>query len=938
MSQTTQAMQALFATSYLSGGNAAYVENLYEDFLRDPQMVEPHWREFFQQLGDGGISHAQIREKFRNLAKSSKYLAGVTSTASHADQKQAQVAALIQAYRCYGHHHAALDPLGLTEPKYVADLELSYHGLNQGDLKTIFNTANWVGASEMTLQALLEALQETYCASIGTEYMHISNTEQVRWIQQRLESVLARPNFSTEQKQRILKLLIMAEGLEKYLGAKYVGQKRFSLEGGESLIPLLDCLIHNASQQQTKEVVIGMAHRGRLNVLVNVLGKSPRELFDVFEGKRDSTTTTGSGDVKYHMGFSSDIKTEQGSLHLALAFNPSHLEIVSPVIIGSVRARQHRRQDNEHKQVLPVVIHGDAAFSGQGVVMETLNMSQTRGFTVGGTVHIIINNQVGFTTSEVIDARSTPYCTDVAKMIEAPIFHVNGDDPEAVIFVTQLALDFRMQFKKDVIIDLVCYRRHGHNEADEPSATQPVMYQRIKKQTPTPKRYAEQLIAAKVCDQALVDRMIADYRATLDAGLDVVSTIKGGSSDKFITDWSPYLNQTWEQGVTASIPLASLQALAKKIESVPDGMTLQPQVAKMMEERRKMTQGESPLNWGYAETLAYATLLQAGYPIRLTGQDSGRGTFAHRHAVLHDYQTGKCYIPLQHINEKQANFTITDSLLSEEAVMAFEYGYATAEPTALVIWEAQFGDFANGAQVVIDQFISSGEQKWGRLCGLVLLLPHGFEGQGPEHSSARLERFLQLCAQNNMQVCVPTTPAQCFHMLRRQVLRPYRKPLIVMTPKSLLRHKLAVSTLQELAQGYFQLVIPEIDKLADEQVQRIILCSGKVYYDLLEQRRASQRSDTAIIRIEQLYPFPVVDVKRELQRYKKAKMVIWCQEEPKNQGAWYALAHRLSNCLLPTQRLEYVGREASASPAVGSNNLHLEQQQALVKQALEGTV
>jgi 2-oxoglutarate dehydrogenase E1 component len=933
-----QLMKALQASSYLSGSNAAYIEELYERYLKNPSSVDKKWQDYFQSLAKTGSapepSHAEIREYFENLSLQKSNGAAIVNLDSTAavvlERKQAQVTQLIDAYRAYGHHNAKLDPLGLLQRVDVPSLDLAYHGLTAADLKTRFNAGALDDLTEASLSEIYEALQKTYCGSLGIEYMHISETEQTRWIQERVELNCAQPRYSAATKRRILEKLIAAEGLEKYLGSKYVGQKRFSLEGGDSLIPLLDRLIEKIASAGSKEIVIGMAHRGRLNVLVNVLGKSPKELFEEFEGKYRNQL--GSGDVKYHLGFSSDLQTENGDVHLALAFNPSHLEIVAPVVAGSVRARQERREDTKRNQVIPIQIHGDAAFAGQGVVMETFAMSQARGFSTGGSIHIVVNNQVGFTISHPLDARSTYYCTDIAKMVQAPIFHVNADDPEAVLFAADLALDFRMQFKKDVVIDLVCYRRHGHNEADEPSATQPVMYQKIKQQASTQQLYALRLIQENVCKENDVETWIKNYRDAMDQGRIVVEL--SSNKNEQTADWSPYLQQEWTAKANTSVPAKRLQQLAETLETLPADFKLQTQVAKMMDDRRKMTRGEIPLNWGYAETLAYASLLEEAYPIRLTGQDSGRGTFAHRHAVLFDQKTGQDYIPLKHLSKKQAAFNITDSLLSEEGVLGFEYGYATTTPSTLVLWEAQFGDFANGAQVVIDQFISSGEQKWGRLCGLVMLLPHGYEGMGPEHSSARLERYLQLCAQHNMQVCVPTTPAQMFHMLRRQMLRPFRKPLIVMTPKSLLRAKLAVSSLNDLTDGQFQSVIPEVDDIKPAHVKRVILCCGKVYYDLLEQRRAEKLDTVAIIRIEQLYPFPEPELRAELERYKKATDVIWCQEEPKNQGAWYQLEHRLVACLAKGQTLHYAGRTASASPAVGYASVHEKQQTLLLKQAL----
>lgn len=925
-------IQALQASSYLSGNNAAYVEDLYEDFLQNPSALEPHWRHYFEELqktAEQEVSHEAVRDQFIQLAKQPR-LAAISSTDAVLERKQSQVTQLIDAYRAYGHYQATLDPLGLLQLPNLPELDPSYYGLTPDDLSAVFNAENFDGFQQATLHDIHAALKRIYCGNIGFEYTHITDIKQVRWLQQRIEGT--HTPLSPEQKKNLLQQLTAAEGLEKYLGSKYVGQKRFSLEGTDSLIPLLNSLIQRAAGQKANDIVIGMAHRGRLNVLVNVLGKAPSILFEEFEGKRKDHLR--SGDVKYHMGFSSDVQTSQGRIHLSLAFNPSHLEIIAPVVEGSVRARQENRGESK-EQVIPVILHGDAAFAGQGVVTETFNCSQTRGYSTGGTVHIIVNNQIGFTTSNPEDARSTPYCTDVAKMVQSPIIHVNADDPEAVLFVIQLAFDFRMQFNKDVVIDLVGYRRHGHNEADEPAATQPIMYNAIKQKPTVRAHYADQLIAEGVITTADADAMVADYRNKLDTGQDVVAEATPGNGGQYAFDWTPYLDKEWTASADTRISLKQLQTLAKALETLPEGMTLQPQVARMMDERCQMTEGKLPLNWGYAETLAYASLVTTGYPIRISGQDSGRGTFAHRHAVLFDYKKGSSYTPLQHISPKQAAFRVIDSLLSEEAVLGFEYGYASTNPQSLTIWEAQFGDFANGAQVVIDQFISSGEQKWGRLCGLVMLLPHGYEGMGPEHSSARLERYLQLCAQHNMQVCVPSTPAQIFHLLRRQMIRPFRKPLIVMTPKSLLRHKAAVSSIKDLTDGQFELLIPEIDTtIKTASVKRVILCSGKVYYDLLEERQAKSRNDVALIRIEQLYPFPEDAVTRELKRYSKAQEVVWCQEEPENQGAWYQIQHRIRASLSKGQTLQYAGREASASPAVGSAGLHHEQQKALVQQAL----
>ncbi|MCP4235947.1 MAG: 2-oxoglutarate dehydrogenase E1 component, partial [Aestuariibacter sp.] len=885
-------MKAWWDSSHMAGANAAYVEALYEAYLDDPQSVSESWRQTFDALPKvEGVelesNHSLIKEQFKKLAALGP-MARVSGAAPKAgsnqsDEKQVKVLQLINAYRFRGHQHANLDPLGLWHQERVRDLELSHHNLSDTDFDTVFNVGSYaIGKETMPLGELFKSLNRTYCSSVGAEYMHITDTEQKRWLQQRIESVEARPQIDRDEKISILKGLVAADGMEKYLGAKFPGAKRFSLEGGDALIPMLKGLITAAGSQGTKEVVVGMAHRGRLNVLVNVLGKNPSVLFDEFSGKHDESL--GAGDVKYHAGYSSDFATPGGNVHLALAFNPSHLEIVNPVVMGSVRARLDRR-DNDSSKVLPVTIHGDSAIAGQGVVQETFNMSQTRGFAVGGTVRIVINNQVGFTTSRTDDTRSTQYCTDIAKMVQAPIFHVNSDDPEAVMFVTKLALDFRNKFKRDVVIDLVCYRRHGHNESDEPNATQPLMYQKIKKH-PVPRQlYADQLIAEGVIGEVEAEKLIDDYRAALDHGACVVEEWRPMTEHS--VDWRPFLGHDWDTPYDGAISVEHLKALGEKVTSYPETHKLHSRVNKVYQDRKAMVAGERMLDWGMAEILAYASIVEAGTSIRMTGQDSGRGTFFHRHAVLHNQKDAEAYMPLQHISDDQGTMEIYDSVLSEEAVMAFEYGYATAEPTCLTIWEAQFGDFANGAQVVFDQFLSSGEAKWGRLCGLTVLLPHGYEGQGPEHSSARLERFLQLCADHNWQVCVPSTPAQVFNMLRRQVVRPMRKPLIVMSPKSLLRHPLAVSSLEELSDGVFHNVIGEVDELDPKGVKRVVMCSGKVYYDLLDQRRKNEQTDVAIIRLEQLYPFPQEECAKIVAEYSHVKDWVWCQEEPQNQGAWY---------------------------------------------------
>lgn len=932
-------MKKFESNSFLFAGNSAYLEELFEVYLDDPQKVPEQWQQCFAKMPMvNGVaadhSHAQIRQQFKDTGRRRHVAAPVSGDVEH-ERKLNRVMRLISAYRSCGHHHAKLDPLQAPRPERP-DLTLEYHGLTKNDLAIEFNCNSYLGisGSQASLGEIYESLKKTYSGSIGIEYTHITDPEQTHWLEQRIESNQCQPQFSNPEKKKILSHLIAAEELERYLGNRYVGQKRFSLEGGDSLIPLLLNMVERAGSQGVKEFVIGMAHRGRLNVLINVLGKAPAQLFQEFEGKLIEEGRTG--DVKYHLGFSSDLRTQGGLLHLTLGFNPSHLEIIAPVIEGSVRARQDRRKDHEHDQVLPLVIHGDAAVAGQGVVMETLNMSQARGYRTGGTVHVIINNQIGFTTSNPLDSRSTLYCSDIMKVVQAPVLHVNGDDPEAVVFAAEIAFDFRMRFKKDVVIDLVCYRRHGHNEADEPSITQPLMYQKIRSHPVTAEIYKDSLTIENCVSQPDVDRLRQEYRDNLEAGHAVVDVIDDDDEEvtDFHVDWSPYLNQKWATQVDTTMSLERIKKLGRSLVSVPEGFAIQRQVQREYDARTKMIAGEIPLNWGCAEALAYAGLLDEGYPVRISGQDSCRGTFSHRQAVLHDNKTGELYTPLANLNDTQENLTIIDSVLSEEAVLGFEYGYTTADPKTLVIWEAQFGDFVNGAQVVIDQFISSGYQKWGRLCGLAMFLPHGYEGMGPEHSSARLERFMQLAAQHNIQVCTPTTPAQCFHMIRRQMIRPYRKPLIVMTPKSLLRHKLVVSSLDDLAHGKFHLVISEIDDLNVDDVTRVVVCGGKVYYDLLELRRAEQKNDVAIVRVEQLYPFPEKELTAELAKYKNAKQVVWCQEEPQNQGAWYASYHHFVACLGSGKELLYAGRDGAAAPAVGHLSLHNAQQKALVADAL----
>jgi 2-oxoglutarate dehydrogenase E1 component len=935
----------------LAAGNDAYVEAMYERYLADPAAVDAGWRDYFAGLGPSApeIAHGPVIEELARRARAprravkldapSNAPAGSPPQGDSQAAKQGAVSRLIQIYANRGHLVADIDPLGLTlrpEPKVLG---LEYLGLAEADLDTEFLTGSRHEAIKprLKLRDIITQLRQIYCGTIGAEFAHVSDETERLWLQERFQIGRLHHAFPAESRKEILRHLTMAEGLERYLATRYPAQKRFSLEGGDSLIPLLEEVIQCGGSHGIEDIVFGMAHRGRLNVLVNVLGKSPEALFSEFEGKYDLQKLKGSGDVKYHKGFSCDVKTPAGNVHVALAFNPSHLEVVNAVVEGSVRARQERRGDANGDQVMPVLMHGDAAFAGQGVIQETLQMSQARAFYTGGTLHVIINNQVGFTTHDPRDTRSTLYCSDVAKMIEAPILHVNGDDPEAVVFAARFALEYRRKFHKDVVIDLVCYRRLGHNEADEPAATQPVMYATIRKKPTTRQLYAEKLSAEGVIQPGEADALVDDYRRGLDEGTPQTKNVLGLIGNKHTVDWTKYHDVDWNDEVHTGVKPALLADLAARVTRFPEGFTLHRQVQKIVDDRRRMASGQAMVDWGFAETLAYASLLEEGYEIRLTGQDSGRGTFFHRHAVGHDQATGATHVPLKHLKPGQPRFRVTDSLLSEEAVLGFEYGYAITDPNCLVIWEGQFGDFANGAQVIIDQFISSGEAKWGRLCGLTLFLPHGYEGQGPEHSSARLERFLQLCAENNLQVCVPSTPAQMFHMLRRQMLRAFRKPLIVMTPKSLLRHKLSVSSFDELTTGMFRCVVNEIDDLDAAAVTRVVFCSGKVYFDLLEARRAEEARNVAIVRIEQLYPFPAEDYAAALRHYPNAREIVWCQEEPQNQGAWYQIRHRLQDALSGSQELLYSGRRPAAAPATGIPQMHSAEQQGLVAAAIKAS-
>ena len=937
--------QAYNNNTFLFGGNAPYVEEMYENYLANPGSVPDSWRDYFDALQhvaavDGSsakdVAHQPVINAFADMAKKGvKQVVMATGADSEMGRKRTAVQQLIAAYRNVGARWADLDPLKRTERDKIPELDLAFYGFNDADQETVFNTSNtFFGKESMSLRELMNALRETYCGTLGAEYMYTTDQNQKRWWQQKLESIRSKPTFSNEKKKQILDRLTAAEGLENYLSKKYPGQKRFSLEGGESFIAAMDEIIQQAGGKGVQEIVIGMAHRGRLNVLVNSLGKMPADLFAEFD--HTAPEDLPAGDVKYHQGFSSDVSTPGGPVHLSLAFNPSHLEIVNPVVEGSVRARMDRRADPLGKQVLPVLVHGDAAFGGQGVNQETLALAQTRGYTTGGTVHIIINNQIGFTTSDPRDMRSSAFCTDIVKMVESPVLHVNGDDPEAVVLAAQLALEFRMEFRQDVVVDITCFRKLGHNEQDTPSLTQPLMYKKIATHPGTRKLYADKL-ATQGLGATLGDEMAKAYRAAMDAGKHTVDPVLTNFKSKYAVDWSPFLGKKWTDAGDTAIPLTEWKRLSEKLTNIPATVTPHQLVKKVYDDRAAMGRGEVNVDWGMGEHMAFASLVASGYPVRLSGEDCGRGTFTHRHAVIHDQKREKwdagTYVPLQNVAENQAPFVVIDSILSEEAVLGFEYGYASNDPNTLVIWEAQFGDFANGAQVVIDQFIASGEVKWGRVNGITLMLPHGYEGQGPEHSSARLERFMQLAADTNMQIVQPTTASQIFHVLRRQMVRNLRKPLVIMTPKSLLRNKDATSPLSEFTRGSFQTVIPESKALKADKVKRVVTCSGKVYYDLVKKREEKGYEDVAILRVEQLYPFPHKAFSTELKKYPNATEVVWCQDEPQNQGAWFFVQHYLHENMMEGQRLGYSGRAASASPAVGYLHLHQEQQKSLVEGA-----
>jgi len=935
-------------SSFLFGGNAPYVEEQYETYLADPDAVTTEWRAWFDALRetpaiDGSDRddepHAPVISSFVELAKRPPRTIVEADTNLRNDsglslaRKQVAVQSLIAAFRTIGTRAADLDPLMWTPPRTYAELTPAYYGLTAADMATTFSTADtFLFDDDATLTELVAALKQTYTGTLGAEFMHLTDAKQRRWWQMQLESRRARPSLQAAEKRRLLERLSAAEGLEKYLHTRYVGQKRFSLEGAEALIPMLDEVVRYGASKKLRAVVMGMAHRGRLNVLVNIVGKPLRALFDEFDEKDPERLP--AGDVKYHKGFTNSVDTPDGPVEVMLAFNPSHLEIVNPVVQGMARAKGELLGSADGIEVLPVEIHGDAAMSGQGVVMETLSLSYTRGHGTGGTLHIVVNNQIGFTTSDPRDTRSSFYTTDIAKMIEAPVLHVNGDDPEAVAMAVRLALDYRTEFRRSVVIDLVCFRKYGHQEQDTPGITQPLMYRAIASHPGVRTRYAQNLIQQGVLTAEEVQGYVSERRERLKQANEA--------------DGSDTASSREEAASAASHPTPSaetLRSLAQRISTVPEGLALHPLVKKMMTGRQEMASGKRPLDWGMGEHLAFASLLGDGISVRLSGQDSARGTFNHRHAVLHDQtrmnRPDGVYVPLDHLGDASGDapghFSVTNSILSEAAVLAFEYGYTTVKRDALVIWEAQFGDFANGAQVVIDQFIAAAAAKWGQRSGLTLFLPHGQEGAGPEHASARLERYLQLSAQDNMRVVQPTTPAQLFHVLRRQALASDRRPLVVMTPKSLLRHPEAVSTFGELSEGAFREILPDaqVEASRASSVERVIVATGKVYFELLEHRRADT-TDTPIIRVEQLYPFPSQQLAAELARYPNLKTVVWCQEESRNQGAWSFVEPQLRELLPTGAKLAYAGPDAGASTAPGYHSAHVARQAALVEQAFTG--
>jgi len=993
MARQDKANDQFSLTSFLYGGNAGYIDELYAQYGRDPASVDAEWRDFFAGLRDdaadvvknaegaswrtrgwplaangelvsaldGDWSQVEKHIDTRLKAKAATGGASVSDAEiMRATQDSVHAIMMIRAYRMRGHLHANLDPLGIEQAQEDYDeLSPEAYGFGEADLDRKIFIDNVLGLEFATVREMLDILQRTYCSTLGVEFMHISNPDEKAWIQERIEGKDKGIAFTTNGKLAILSKLIEAEGFEQFIDLKYKGTKRFGLDGGESLIPALEQIIKRGGAMGLKEIVLGMAHRGRLNVLSQVMAKPHRAIFHEFKGGSFAPDDVeGSGDVKYHLGASSDREFDGNRVHLSLTANPSHLEIVNPVVMGKARAKQDQLSSRgreeivpleERAKVLPLLIHGDAAFAGQGVVAECFGLSGLRGHRVAGTLHFIINNQIGFTTNPRF-SRSSPYPSDVAKMVEAPIFHVNGDDPEAVVYAAKVATEYRMTFQKPVVIDMFCYRRFGHNEGDEPAFTQPLMYREIRKHPTTVQIYADKLVEEGLLTHDEVEAMRADWRAHLEVEFETGQSYKPNKADWLDGAWSGLRtadNQDEQRRGKTAVPAKQLKEIGRKLTEVPADFEVHKTIGRFLENRRKMIDTGEGIDWSTAEALAFGSILMDGNPVRLSGQDSERGTFSQRHSVLYHQRDETRYIPLNHLGPQQALYEVINSMLSEEAVLGFEYGYSLAEPKALTLWEAQFGDFANGAQVVFDQFISSGERKWLRMSGLVCLLPHGYEGQGPEHSSARLERFLQLCAEDNMQVANCTTPANYFHILRRQLKRDFRKPLILMTPKSLLRHKRAVSTLAELSgeSSFHRLLWDDAQYLGNEpiklvkdsKIRRVVLCTGKVYYDLYEEREKRGIDDIYLLRVEQLYPFPAKALINELSRFRNAE-VVWCQEEPKNMGAWSFIDPYLEWVLQHIearhQRVRYTGRPAAASPATGLMSKHLAQLQAFLEDAL----
>ena len=958
-------------TSFLEGSNSSFIEELYLNYIKNPENVPQSWREFFDGLDEDqkiiqteiqGPSWSpkknnisQIIDKVKisvedNFTKKELLSNGDLATRDGYEKEKEQsvkAIALIRAYRIRGHLIANLDPLGMMERKYLNELHPSNHGFQKEDYNKKIYLREYMDSKYATINEILSFLKKTYCSTIGAEYMHISDPNEKKWFRERMEKKENKLNFTNSGKKFILNKLIQAEGFEKFLAVKFVSTKRFGLDGGEALIPALEQIIKRGGHLGVKEIKIGMPHRGRLNVLANLLQKSYKRIFNEFAGEFGSSIVESAGDVKYHLGASSNREFDGNLVHISLTDNPSHLEAVDPVVLGQTRAKQFFHKDKKRQKVVPILIHGDAAFAGQGVVAECFAMSGLRGHNTGGTIHIIVNNQIGFTTNPRF-ARSSPYPSDIAKMVEAPILHVNADDPEAVVHCARVAIEFRQQFNRDVVIDMICYRRWGHNEGDEPSFTQPLMYQKIRQHPTTLNVYGEKLIKEGTITAEEFDKNKKEFKNLLDEQLKTAKEYKP-KLEWFEGVWSRFRPEKGKdkRGVTG-VTADTIKKIGKRITYIPEDFNAHPTIRKIFENKKKMFENGTGFDWATAEQLAFATLLEEGYPVRLSGQDSGRGTFSQRHSVLRDQKNNSYYTPLNNISKKQKRFEVIDSLLSEFAVLGFEHGYALSEPTTLVVWEAQFGDFANGAQVVIDQFIASGERKWSRASGLVMLLPHGYEGQGPEHSSARLERFLQLCAHENIQVMNCTTPANYFHALRRQIHRDFRKPLIIMTPKSLLRNKRCTSNLEDFnKKNTFHRILKDhaevggyglIKLQEDKKIKKVVLCSGKIYFDLIEAREKIKNNKVLFIRIEQLYPFPVKTLAQELKKFKKNARFFWCQEEPQNMGAWNSARNYIEWTLnyikAENRKVSYIGRKPAASPATGYLKKHLAQQKEIIEKVL----